>query len=152
MKTERQSEGKVYHKYAWVILFGLSILLVVNILIVGVLTSDTSDFESNTGVAWDALSATYPSVASAYILEQRLVYVAFAGIGLFAMVIAYFGLRTGHRWAWFALWILPAVLALTAILMLSGRRPEIGVFYGGFTIAAMIGLLLPIRKLFPMQL
>lgn len=151
MINEQPSRERGYSKYAWIILFGLSSLLVINILIVGAFASDASDFALNTGVAWDELRAAYPSVASAYVLEQRLLYVSFAGVGLFALVTTYFGLRPGQRWAWFALWILPAVLALTAILMLSGRRPEIGAFYGGYSIAAVLGLLLTIRTVFAKQ-
>lgn len=151
MINARQSQEKAYQKYAWVILFGLGVLLVANILIVVAFASGTSDFEADTGVAWDEFKAAYPGVANAYILEQRLLYVGFAGIALFALVMTYFGLRPGHRWAWFALWVLPAALALTAILMIPGRRPEIGAFYGVFAIAAVIGLLLPIRKFFPKQ-
>ena len=132
MITSRQSQERAYQKYAWVILFGLGVLLVANILIVVAFTSGTSDFEADTGVAWDEFTAAYPSVASAYILKQRLLYVGFASIGLFALVMTYFGLRPGHRWAWFALWVLPAALALTTILMILGRRPRDRCFLRGF--------------------
>ena len=49
------------------------------------------------------------------------------------------------------MWLLPITLALTALLMTQARQPELPVLYGGFALAAVIGLLLPVRKFFPGQ-
>ncbi len=129
----------------------LGILLVVNILIVAGVEDHALEFKKDTGVAWDEFTAAYPGVAASYIQEQRLLYMGFASLALFALVITYFGFRQGHRWAWFAMWLLPITLTLAALLLSQSRRPEIGAFYGGFTGVAVIGLLLPIRKFFPKQ-
>jgi hypothetical protein len=151
MITARQSQESAYQKYAWVILLALGILLVLNILIVAGFEDRANEFKGDTGVALDEFTAAYPGVANAYILTQRLLYVGFASLTLFALVITQFGFRQGHRWAWFAMWLLPITLALTALLFAPSRRPEIGAFYAGFPPVAVIGLLLPIRKFFPTQ-
>lgn len=148
MKTALSLQEKAYQKYAWIVLFALGILLVVNIFVVAGVEDHVSEFGKDTGVAWDAFSAAYPSVAAAYTLNQRLLYVGFASLVLFGLVITWFGFRTGHRWAWFAMWLLPIALAATALLMTQARQRELPVLYGGFAIVAVIGLLLPVRKFF----
>jgi len=148
MKTALVLQEKAYHKYAWIVLFALGVLLVVNILVVAGVEDHVAEFAKDTGVAWDALTAAYPGVAAAYTLNQRLLYVGFASLVLFGLVITWFGFRPGHRWAWFAMWLLPITLASTALLMTQSRQPELPVLYGGFAIVAVIGLLLPIRKFF----
>src|SRR5215217_1258081 len=100
MITAQQSQEKVYQKYAWLILFVLGILLVLNMLIVAGVEADPGDFAANTGAAWDEVSTAYPGVASSYTLSQRLVYVSFASLASFALIITYFGCRQGYRWAW----------------------------------------------------
>jgi hypothetical protein len=151
MRTEHSSQEKPYEKYAWVILFLLSALLLVIILIVAGLEDHALEFQKDTGVAWEELMAAYPGVAASYTLNLRLLYVAYASLSLFSLVVSYFGLRPGHRWAWYALWLLPAALALTAILLASGRQPDVGAIYGAFAVVVVVGLLLPIRKFFPKQ-
>ena len=151
MITAHQSPEKAYQKYAWVILFVLGVLLVLNILIVAAFVSGGNDFKADTGATWNEFAAAYPGIAAAYVLEQRLAYTGFASVALFALVIAYFGFRQGYRWAWFAMWLLPITLVLMAMLLFLSRRPDIGAFYGGLTLVAVIGLLLPIRKFFPRQ-
>ena len=151
MIRAQQSQERAYQKYAWVILFALGVLLVVNIVIVAGVEDHASEFQKDTGVTWQEFTAAYPGVANAYVLNQQLLYVGFTSLALFALIIIYFGFRQGQRWAWYAMWLLPAMLTLPAMLLSQSRRPEIGAFYGVFTIAAVIGLLLPIRKFFPQQ-
>jgi hypothetical protein len=149
MTTAHHSSERAYQKYAWVILLALSILLLVLILIVAGIEDHALEFQKDTGVAWDELMAAYPGVAAAYTLNLRLLYVGYASLPLFSLVVTYFGLRPGHRWAWYALWVLPAALTLTAILLASGRQPGVGAIYGSFAVVAVVGLLLSYRKFFP---
>jgi cytochrome bd-type quinol oxidase subunit 2 len=152
MKTTQALPEKAYEKYAWVILVLLSILLVVNIVIVAGVADHASEFQEDTGVTWQQFTAAYPGVANAYLLNQQLLYVGFIGLALFALIITYFGVRHGHRWAWFATWVFAAALALTAILFNPSKRPDPGVVYAAFAAVTVIGLLLPIREFFPRQL
>ncbi|MCC6192035.1 MAG: hypothetical protein IT318_23650 [Anaerolineales bacterium] len=151
MATARQSQVRAYQEYAWVILFLLSALLVVTTLIVAGVEDHAHEFQADTGATWVEFTAAYPGVADAYVLTQRLLYVGFISLALFALIITYFGVRQGHRWAWWAMWLLPAALVLTTLLFLQSRRPETGAVYGGFAAVAVIGLLLPIRKFVPGQ-
>jgi ABC-type proline/glycine betaine transport system permease subunit len=151
MITARQSQEKAYQKHAWVILFALSILLVVNIVIVAGIADHANQFQRDTGIAWEEFVAAYPSVANAYVLNQRLLYVGFMSLALFALIITYFGFRQGHRWAWFAMWLFAAALGLTAILFTPSKRLDPGVVYAAYATVTVIGLLLPVRKFFPGQ-
>ncbi len=149
MTTASTTNEKAYQKHAWILLFGVGILLALNILALAAFVAGPEQFEVDTGVAWDEFSGAYPSVATAYKLEQRLAYMGFVSVALFALVITFVGFRQGHRWAWYAMWLLPATLALTAVLLALSDQPGIGAFYGVFVVVTVIGLLLPIRKFFP---
>ena len=151
MTTEQQSQEKIYQQYAWLILFIVCGLLVVNMVIVGMIEDRAAQFQKDTGVARDALMADYPGVPAAYNLNLSLLYVSLAGLASFALAVTWFGFRTGNRWAWFVMWLLPALLIIMFLLMQQSSLPEIGAIYAGFAIAAVIGLLLPIRKFFPGQ-
>ena len=140
---------KFYQKYAWIILFLLSALLVVNIVIVAGVVDRASEFQDDTGVTWQELSTAYPGVADAYVRNQQLLFLGFGNLGLIAMIVTYFSVRQRQRWAWFAMWLLATTLALTALLFGPFRRPDPGAFYAAFAAIMAIGLLLPIRKFFP---
>jgi hypothetical protein len=148
MTTERQSQEKIYQRYAWVILFLLSALLTVNIVFVAVFEDHPSEFEKDTGATWSAFTSAYPGVAAAYTFQQHLVYAAFASLALFALLTSYFGLRKGYRWAWLTSWLLPATLILTTLLFfLQSRQPGVGFVYGTYTLVSVIALLLHGRKI-----
>ena len=149
MTTVRQSQEKAYQKYAWLILVALSVLLVVNMVIVAGFEDHAAEFAKDTGTAWDTFATAYPGVAAAYTLNLRTLFVSFGSLGLFALVLSWFGLRQGQRWAWYGLWLLPITMALVTLLFAQSRRPELGAIYAGFAVLAAIGLLLPIRKFFP---
>jgi hypothetical protein len=151
MVAAGQVREKAYQRYAWVILFLVSALLVVNIVIVAGVENHAAEFQQDTGATWQELSAAYPGVADAYELSQRLLYVGFMSLALFTALVAYFGVCQGLRWAWYAAWLLPIMMVLTMLLFLQSRRPELGAIYEGFALVAVIGLLLPIRKFFPRQ-
>ncbi len=149
MNMAQRFQEKAYQRYAWVILFLLSTLLVVNIVVVAGLADHAHEFQEDTGIAWNEFATAYPDVASAYLLNQRLLYVGFTCLALFALLITYFGLRQGQHWAWFAMWLLAAALTLTAVLFNPSKRPDPGVVYAAFALVTVIALLLPIRKFFP---
>ena len=147
MITNHQSQEKSYQKYAWVILFLLSILLAVNIVLVAFVEDHPSEFEKDTGATWNVFMSAYPGVADAYVFQQHLIYALFASLALFALFTSYFGLRKGDRWAWLSLWLLPVMLIPTSLLFfLQSRQPVIGFIYGFFALISIIALLLPGRK------
>jgi Mn2+/Fe2+ NRAMP family transporter len=111
---------KAYQKYAWVILFALGVLLTLNNLILLV-----------AGIAQ----------ASA---------IGYLGFSLLATVIAFFNYRNRERWAWYAMWIFPAVLVLTAIRLFSENEDRgLALMFTAFAALSLLGLLLPSRMFFP---
>lgn len=150
MITGHQVREKAYQRYAWVILLLVNTLLAVNVAVVAAVDRATA-FQGDTGVLWQEFTVAYPSVANAYMLNLWLLSVVYTGLALFALIITYFGFRQGQRWAWFAMWLLGAVLTLTAILFNPLKRPDPGMTYAAFAAVTVIGLLLPIRKFFPKQ-
>lgn len=60
--------------------------------------------------------------------EERQLFVGYAAMGAFAVLVLVFPYRALHRWAWWASWI--PVLALGAVLVFGGAS-AIGWWYGG---------------------
>jgi hypothetical protein len=150
MSTEIQAAEKVHQKYAWLILFAIGLLVMFStafIVLNG--ANPPSQFETDTGVAWNDLKGDYPTVATLVSLLELLVGSGFFAIGLFATVIAVTKYRKGERWAWVILWILPGVLALAALMFFTHNQAYVGYYYIGLVAIAVLGLLLPIRKFFP---
>ncbi len=56
--------------------------------------------------------------------------------------------RRFERWAWFTTWILPAGLALPAIIE---SNPAIVIFYSAVSALLVLGLLLTMRDFFQKQ-
>jgi len=64
-----------------------------------------------TSVYADTSDAAFPDDANA------LIATAGAGLGLLVIVLATAGLGSGERWAWLALWILPAFFVAHVALL-----------------------------------
>jgi hypothetical protein len=143
-----QARERTYQKYAWVIPFVGAVLLVLNALFL-ISASGPEMFKTDTGVEWAEFSTTYPSIATAYRFEQSLGLVGLLGVALFALVVAYFAFRNGKRWAWYGMWIFPGVLAATAGLMVIAGASGLAIFYAGFTLFVILGILLAFRTFFP---
>ena len=138
---------KAYQKYAWILLLTIGILLVFSGLFVTFAGVDEREFEDSTGVAHSDLSSAYPGVADYIERLLRLLGAASLGLALFAVVVTWTGYRSGQRWAWFAMWILPAATAAWAtIFFVAGSG--IGYYYGGLAMVALVGLVLPFRRFF----
>ena len=149
ISSASQTAETILQRHGWIFLFVLEILLALNILLVIAIAEGPEDFEADTGVAWAEFSEAYPTVATAFKLEQRVAFTGYLGLTLFALGITFFAFRNGLRWAWYTMWILPGVLAVTAALFVPSDQPNLATYYGGFAGVAVIGLLLPIRKFFP---
>jgi hypothetical protein len=147
--TNPQSDStkpKASHRAGWMIIFILAILMVLNSLFFGLIGVTPEIFEVDTGVTWSAFSTDYPSVARHLDLAERLNGSGYAGTALFAAALAWFGLRRGHRWAWYALWIFPGVLCLGALWFFTHDQAGIGAFYVGVAMVAILGLVLSYRS------
>jgi hypothetical protein len=74
--------------------------------------------------------------------------IGFAAFNLYALVVIWIPFRRYERWAWYTTWILPAGLALPAILE---SNPGIVIFYSTVSAVLVLGLLLTLRDFFPKQ-
>lgn len=136
-----------YQRYAWLLVAGLAVLLSLSVVVMMATGADPPmQFEADTGVEWAEFVAAYPTVATLVSLEDLLLGASFGGFGLLIAIIAATKFRTGDRWAWRVLWIFPAVLAVTAVLMITHDQAYVAYYYIGATVIAAVGLILPARK------
>ena len=148
MSQASPTPQKAYQKHAWILLLAIGILLVLSGLFVTFAGVDEREFEDSTNVAYSELSSAYPGVADYIERLLRLLGAASLGLALFAVVVAWTGYRSGLRWTWFAMWILPAASAAwAAIFFIAGSG--LGYYYGGLAIIALVGLVLPAGRFFP---
>ena len=80
---------------------------------------------------------------------ERLTGAVMLGFALFAAMVSYGPFRRGNRWAWATLWIVPLALGLVTGVFLTHGAGELGGFYGGLAVLAVLMLVLPYRAFFP---
>ena len=146
---------RVYEKYGWVIYLALGLLW----LVVGlnqVFLPDAlmgNEVQRVTGMSLSELQVSNP-------VAIELVRFLFGAIGnlkiswsLLVLVITLTDYRKGERWAWYTLWLCPAILV--------GQGLFDSVFLGDFNemlqwipimSISLLGLLIPYRKFFPRKL
>ena len=106
-------------------------------------------FEGNTGVAWEELSRAYPTVAAEFAMIRFANLLANLAMGLFSLAVLYFPFREGQRWAWFAMWMLPAYLALVAISRAqNGNDPALVLMAGLLILISVAGLVISYPSFF----
>lgn len=138
---------RLYERYAWLVMAGLAVLLSLGAVAMMATGADPPmQFESDTGVQWAQFAAAYPSVATLVSLEDLLLGASFAGLGALTAIISATKLRAGERWAWSVLWIFPAILIITAVLMISHDQAYVAYYYIGAAAVATLALILPARK------
>jgi len=143
---------KRVEKYAWVIFLCLGLLwLVVGInqifLPDGLMETDAQHV---TGMSLSELEASSPES----ILLVRFLYGIIGNLktswSLLVLAITLTGFRRGEKWAWYTLWLVPAVLICQGIIhsVILGDINEMRAWIPTTSIS-LVGLLLPIRKFFP---
>ncbi len=136
-------------KSGWILLFAVALLQTLG-GVVQLIGNTAEVFESDTGVAWEELSDTYPTVARQFMITNQAALVAATAVGLLSLAVIYFGLREGQRWSWFALWVLPAYLIPPIIsLARTDNQAWVAVVGGIFFVLAVAGLLISYRYVFP---
>jgi hypothetical protein len=151
MTNAIQANEPAYQKYAWIILVIVAVFLAAGSAFIILGGSDPGEFQASTGIEWTALATSSPEVADYITRLLRLVGVVFFGLNLLVAVIAYASFRKGERWAWFALWVYPLVLAAIAGIMFLANATPLGTYYGVFAVIALVGIVLPFRRFFPRQ-
>jgi hypothetical protein len=143
---------RVYVKYGWVIYLFLGLLWLVVGLTQVFNPEALLDDEAQhiTDMPLSELEASFPE-------STELVLYLFGALGmlktswsLLVLAITLTGYRKGEKWAWYTLWLVPALLV--------GQGLFNSVFLGDFkemlqwipiTTISILGLLLPYRKFFP---
>jgi hypothetical protein len=123
-------------------LFALALIVALFSLGAVVAGVDENDFERSTGTAWTELLETSPSVASYLVRLERLIGVGYVVVGFTWAAIAFRLLRKGLRDAWFLLWGMPLVFGAASAVFIIHEALGLGVYYGVFTLLAVIGLML----------
>ena len=85
-----------------------------------------------------------PAIVRQMEINRRYVAIWYMGFGLLSLLVSLQGWRHWSRWAWYALWIVVAVLVAIGVLFLNG----FGVYILGLVPIALIGQLLSSRGLF----
>jgi hypothetical protein len=98
-----------------------------------------------TGRTWKQFAAQDPEVASIYAMDLAVLGIIWAAFGLLAAIISIVPYRRGDRWAWYALWLVPITYGGAAVRFLIDRY-DVGFWVAGLTALAVIGLLIPIRR------
>ena len=145
---------RVFEQHGWLVYFALGLLWVVvgfsqtffpNELLEG-------DAQLIIDMSWSELQASSP-VAADFV---RWLYGAMGLLkmswSLLVLAITLTGYRRGEKWAWYTMWLVPALLVGSALFNASftGDVSKM-VEWIPITTISLIGLLLPYRKFFPRQ-
>jgi len=143
---------KVYEKHAWVIFVALGLLwLVVGIVAVfdpeGIFETDA---QSVTDVPWSELKASDPVAADFVIFVYGQMGLLKISWSFFVLVITVTAYRSAEKWAWYAMWSVPALLvfdALFSAIYIDDVSQTLQ--FIPITTITLLGLLLPYRRFFP---
>jgi hypothetical protein len=143
---------RVYVKYGWVVYLGLGLLWLVYGL-TQVFNPDgllEKEAQHVTGMSLSALEASSPEATELVRFLMGALGMLKTSWSFLVLAITLTGYRRGEKWAWYTLWLVPAVLV--------GQGLFNSVFLGDFkemlqwipiTTVSLVGLLLPYRKFFP---
>jgi len=142
---------KVYEKYAWILLFAIGVIVLVTAVphALGINT-DPETVERISGMTLNELKDSNPAFFNLYIF-----YFSFGGLSdlafaFFIIVISLTAYRKGEKWAWYALWFIPAYfIGSAAITMSIESSLSLLLPIMMFVILSLLGLLLSYRKFFP---
>lgn len=99
-----------------------------------------------TGVPWDEVVSENATAMTLLRGVSRVAGLAFLGFGLLVVAVAAVPYRRGERWAWFALWVVPAFMTGLLVHELEGDFVQMPALLLAISLG---GLLLPFRVFFP---
>jgi hypothetical protein len=146
--------ARKWEEYGWVWYIGLGLLW----LMVGYsqLFNPTvlleQDAQRITGMSLSELEASSPEATELILWQMGTLGNLKINWSLFLIAITLTGYRKGEKWAWYTMWLAPAVLVCQAIFDtiflgdVNAVRPWIPIVF-----LSLVGLLLPYRKFFPKQ-
>lgn len=133
-------EPRERRSYSWIVLAVICAFLAVSSLAILIGGPESSDFEETTGVLWAELERRDPAVANYIAHLLGLLGVGAAGFALLGGSMVVTAFRSGQRWAWFILVIMPVVYLGYAVVFLRYGFGSLAIYYG--LVAALILLLL----------
>jgi hypothetical protein len=83
-----------------------------------------------------------------FVLDNRVLFMGYAAFNLYALLVIAIPFRRCEKWAWYATWILPIGLAVSAAL---AGDSNITPFYDAVAAACVLGLLLTMRDFFAVE-
>ena len=122
-----------FERHAWKVLLGVSLL--VGFFGIGDMLGGAADLQNGetimmhslTDMSWNELQAANPNAAHLIDLKFRTDGAALFTIAMLSTAICLTGFRREQRWAWYALWALPAWMALTVFFVLTAvKQPHYG--------------------------
>jgi hypothetical protein len=143
---------RAYVKYGWVVYLALGLLW----LVVGL----TQVFDPEALLDDDALHITGLSLSELEVKSPEateLIYFLYGALGMLktswsflVLAITLTGFRKGEKWAWFTMWLVPAILVGQGLFnsVLLGDFNEM-LPWIPITTLSLLGLFLPYRKFFP---
>ena len=147
-----ERKERLNEKYGWVVFLGLGLLW----LVVGLsqLFNPEGLIENEAqhiiGMSLSELEASFPEATELVRFLEGTIGVLKTSWSLLVLSITLWPYRKGEKWAWYTLWLVPAVLV--------GQGLWYSVFLGDFSemliyipivTVTLVALLLPYRKFFP---
>jgi len=143
---------RAYEKYAWVVFLFLGLLWVV-VGLVQVFSPDEllrTDAQLITDMSWSELKASSPVATDLVRFHYGAMGLLKTSWSFLVLAITLTGYRRGEKWAWYTLWLVPALLVCSAFYNVSflGDVNQM-LQWIPVTFVSLLGLLLPYRKFFP---
>lgn len=143
-------------RFAWILLAitGLPFVLFgISALLFGLSASDTpvglpggpDAVASTTGVPWDEIIEEDETAVTLLRGVSRVAGLAFLALGILVVTTASIPFRRRQRWAWFALWVVPAFMLG---LLLHEREGDFVAMPAILMVLSLAALLLPSRAFF----
>ncbi len=143
---------RVYEKYGWVVFLVLGLLwLVVGLVqVFGPGELLEIDAQLLAGMSWNELEALSPLATDLVRLNYGFMGLLKTSWSFLVLAITLTGYRRGEKWAWYTLWLVPALLVWCAFYNVSfiGDVNQ-ALQWIPVTTVSLLGLLLPYRKFFP---
>ncbi len=160
MKSVKAKKETFFERHSWKVLLVISIIFALFSIgdILQGMSADPAIANSITGVTWEELQISSPAVASLIDLQVRSGGVQLFILASLSILVCLSGYRRGARWAWYALWMWPLLMACIFLMFVTAERhlnflpPPPMISAPFFFIISVVALLLPYRKFFPKQL
>ena len=144
--------ARAFQKYGWVIYLALGLLwLVVGLVqVFGPGELLRTDAQLITDMSWIELKASSPVATDLVRFHYGQMGLLKTSWSLLVLAITLTGYRKGEKWAWYTLWLVPALLVWNAFLNVNflGDVNQ-ALQWIPITAISLMGLLLPYRTFFP---